>query len=325
MGWSLSSCSKGKAEVAFPERVKIVEVGPRDGFQMETAFIPTDLKVKVIDLVAEAGVSKVEATAFVSPEVIPQLRDSHEVMAGIRRRPGIRYTALVPNLKGMERALAAGVDGVRLVICATETYNQRNVGMSIAQSLEVCGQMLERAEPSGLPVEAVIAVAFGCPFEGEVSEDRVVTLARNFVDQGITELSIADSVGLANPVRIRRLLSRLQEEVPDIELSLHLHDTRGLGLANVLSALELGISAFDSSIGGLGGCPIMKGGTGNISTEDLVNMCHEMGLETGIDLDAIRRASREMERFLDRKLPSHVLAAGTREELFARSAASARS
>ncbi len=306
-----------RLESRFPERVQIVEVGPRDGFQMEQQFIPTDLKVEVIDLISAAGVPKIEATSFVSPKVMPQMADSEEVLSRVNRRPEVQYTALVPNLRGMERALAAGADGVRLVVCATETYNRRNVGMSIRESLDVCDQMLKVARQKDLPVEAVIAVAFGCPFEGEVSEDGVVSLAKEFAKLGIEELSIADSVGLAHPVHIRRLLTCLRDEIRSVKLSLHLHDTRGLGLANVLAALEIGIDTFDASIGGLGGCPIMSGGTGNISTEDLVNMCHEMGIDTGVNLETLREASRKMASFLARELPSHVLSVGTRQELFA--------
>lgn len=302
----------------LPDRVTVVEVGPRDGFQMERAFIPTEVKVEVIDRIAEAGVPKIEATSFVSPRVIPQMADADRVMASITRSPRVTYSALVPNAKGLERAAAAGVDSVRLVVCATETYNQKNVGLSIDQSMEVCRRMLDAAGDGGPRVEAVIGVAFGCPFEGGVAEERVLDMARRFSDMEIRELSVADSVGVANPAQIGRLLGRLQETLPGVALSLHLHDTRGLGLANVLAALEVGIDTFDSSIGGLGGCPITTVSSGNIATEDLVHMCHEMGIETGVDLGVLREASRTVERLLGRTLPSHVLAAGTREELFAK-------
>lgn len=303
---------------ALPSSVRVVEVGPRDGFQMEQDFIPTELKIEVIDVISAAGVSKIEATSFVSPTVIPQLADSSQVMESIERRPGTLYTALVPNLRGLERATQVRVDAVRLVVCATETYNKRNVGMSIDESLADCAAILEQAAQSGTAVEAVIAVAFGCPFEGAVEEAAVLRLAERFADLGIEELSIADSIGVANPRQMKRLMPRIQDAVPDVQLSLHLHDTRGLGLANVLAALEVGIDTFDSSIGGLGGCPITSASTGNISTEDLVHMCSEMGLETGVDLDQVRAASRRMEAFLKRRLPSRVLTAGSRAELFAR-------
>ena len=301
---------------ALPKRVELVEVGPRDGFQMERALIPTDLKVEVIDLISRAGLPKIETTSFVSPKVIPQLADSDEVMGRITRRPGTRYTALVANMRGLERALGADADAVRLVVCATDTYNRKNVGMSIDDSLESCRQMVKRAESTALSVEAVIAVAFGCPFEGEVPEEQVIDLALRFADSGIRELSVADSVGVANPIQLRNLMARLKETLPEVTFSLHLHDTRGLGLANVFAALEIGIDTFDSSIGGLGGCPITTVASGNISTEDLIHLCHEMAIETGIDLDKLRQASRKIGSFLQRQLPSRVLAAGTRQELF---------
>jgi hydroxymethylglutaryl-CoA lyase len=304
--------------VEVPKKVQIVEVGPRDGFQMESAFIPTDLKVEIIDSIAAAGVSKIETTSFVSPRVIPQMMDADEVMARITRRPGTRYTALVPNLRGAERAIEAGVNGIRLVVCATETYNRKNVGMSIDGSLDVLQATRRIAGPAGVEVEAVIGVAFGCPFEGQVADEHVFRLALRFQELGITELSVADSVGLANPARIQRVMSNLLGHLDGVALSLHLHDTRGLGLPNALAAMQVGIDIFDSSIGGLGGCPIMQGGTGNISTEDLVNMCHEIGVATGISVARIQETSRRMEEFLGHSLPSHVLAAGTPDQLYTR-------
>ena len=304
--------------MTYPDRVTIVEVGPRDGFQVEHEFIPTELKVEVIDAVARAGVRKIETSSFVSPKFVPQLSDAAEVFKAIDRQPGTRYTALVPNLKGAERALEAGADGVRLVMTSTETYNKKNVGMTIDQSLEVCRQILTRLEGEPMTVEAVVALAFGCPFEGPVSEDRVSELAHRFVDMGVRELSIADSVGLGNPRRLASTMTRLRSEHPEIAFSLHLHDTRGLGLANVMAALQVGIDTFDASIGGLGGCPVFPNGAGNIATEDLANLCEEMGIETGIDIGAIQEISRTMQDFLGRRLPSRVLLAGTPDQLYAR-------
>ncbi len=298
-------------------RIHLIEVGPRDGFQMETAFIPTELKVEVLDLVAQAGVSKIEATSFVHPKVIPQMRDAAEVLARVHRRPGVSYTVLVPNLKGLERALEAGVDGVRLVICVTEAYNQRNVGMSVAESVAACREMLHLAAPAECPIEVILGVAFGCPLAGAVPEDRVVELALDLARIGVRELSVADSVGLAHPRQVARLTSRLRRELEGVALSLHLHDTRGLGLANAAAALDEGIDTFDASIGGLGGCPVVPGGAGNVATEDLVNLCEEMGFETGVDIAKLRRASRKVAKFLGRDLPGRLLYAPTREELFA--------
>ena len=304
--------------MAYPKRVTVVEVGPRDGFQVEREFIPTELKIEVVDAIARAGVSKIETTSFVSPKMVPQLADAADVMAGIERRPGTRYTALVPNLKGVERAIEAGADGVRLVVTTTETYNRKNVGMTVDQSLDVCREILARVEGERISVEAVVALAFGCPFEGPVSEDRVAELSHRFVGMGIRELSIADSVGLANPVQISKTMGRLRSELAGVALSLHLHDTRGLGLANVLAALEVGIDTFDASIGGLGGCPVLSHGAGNIATEDLANMCEEMGIHTGIDIGAIQDISLKMQDFLGRDLPSRVLTAGTPGQLYSR-------
>jgi hydroxymethylglutaryl-CoA lyase len=310
--------------MSLPKRVTIVEVGPRDGFQMETAILPTDVKVGVIELLAQAGVPKIEATSFVSPKLIPQLADAADVMALVKRRPGTRYTVLVPNAKGAERAVAARADGIRLVICASETYNQRNVGMSVAESLALLPRILEVARPSGTPVEAVIGLAFGCPFEGEVPEARVIALAREIAGHGVLDISLADSIGTANPVQVRRVADRALRELPQARFSLHIHDTRGLGLANVLAALECGIDCFDAGFGGLGGCPVFAGASGNIPTEDLVNMCEEMGIETGIDLGPLREAARRVQELLGRTLPSHVLRVGTRAELYARAAARQR-
>ena len=304
--------------MSYPERVTIVEVGPRDGFQVESQFIPTELKVEVIEAIAEAGVRKIETSSFVSPKFVPQLADAADVFAAIDRRPGTRYTALVPNLKGAERALAAGADAVRLVVTTTETYNRKNVGMTVDESLDVCRQILDRLQGEPIAVEAVIALAFGCPFEGPVSPDRVAELAHRFVAMGIRELSIADSVGLGNPVQIAGTMARLRSELDGVALSLHLHDTRGLGLANVVAALEVGIDTFDASIGGLGGCPVLSDGAGNIATEDLANMCEEMGIDTGVDIAAIQTISLRMQEFLGRRLPSRVLTAGTPGQLFAR-------
>jgi hydroxymethylglutaryl-CoA lyase len=300
----------------YPTRVTIVEVGPRDGFQVEREFIPTELKVEVIDAIAAAGVRKIETSSFVSPNFVPQLADAAEVFSNIDRRSGTRYTALVPNLKGVERAIDAGADGVRLVVTTTDTYNLKNVGMTVEQSLGVGREITARLSREPIEMEAVIALAFGCPFEGPVSEDRVAELAHRFANMGVRELSIADSVGLGNPRAISKTMARLKDELDGVALSLHLHDTRGLGLANVVAALNVGIDTFDASIGGLGGCPVLSDGAGNIATEDLANMCHEMGIETGIDIEAVQAISRKMQDFLGRGLPSRVLKAGTPGQLY---------
>lgn len=303
----------------LPTTATIVEVGPRDGFQMETTFIPTDLKVDVINRVARAGVRKVEATSFVNPKVIPQMADADEVMRRIERRPGVVYAALIPNARGARRAADAGADSLRLVVCCTETYNQRNVGMSVRQSMEQAREILGIAAAARVKSEVTLALSFGCPFEGTVPGDRVAALAGELAEIGFAEICIADSIGVANPVQMKRLMNRLRTEIGErAHLSLHLHDTRGLGLANVVSALECGIDTFDASLGGLGGCPIMVGGTGNIPTEGVVNLCEELGIATGIDIAAIQAAARLLQDFLGRELPSPVLKSGTRGQLFER-------
>lgn len=301
-----------------PQSVSIVEVGPRDGFQMEKAFIPTDLKVQVIDLLSAAGLCSIEATSFVNPRVIPQMADSAEVMARIARRPGAIYKALVPNLKGAERAFEAGADAIELVIVASESYNRRNVSMSVDQSIAACGEIAKAAAARGIPLEVVIGTAFGCPLEGHVPEDQVERVASAVAASRIARLSLADSIGAANPAQVKRLVARIKNTLPAMPLSLHLHNTRGLGLANALAGFEAGIDTFDAGLGGLGGCPVVPGATGNVATEDMVNLFEEMGVSTGVDLDRVREASNLMQKFLDRPLPSYILHTGTTAELYAR-------
>lgn len=301
----------------LPTRLEITEVGPRDGFQMESTFIPTELKVATLDLLSASGVREIEATSFVHPRVIPQMADADRVMAQLRRSSDVRYLALVPNRRGAERAIAAGADGLRLVVCATETYNLANVGLTVTESLGQFGDIVRLGEEHGIEVSAVMAAAFGCPFEGTVADATVIDLARKLVDLGSKRVGLGDSAGLANPRQIRRLLGRYRDQV-DHPLWLHLHDTRGFGIANTLAAMEEGVTRFDTSLGGLGGCPVMKGASGNVATEDLLYLCDEMGIETGIDLDTVRRASRGLQDFLGRPLASRVLQAGTRDELVAR-------
>jgi hydroxymethylglutaryl-CoA lyase len=301
-----------------PDRVTIVEVGPRDGFQMETTFLPTELKVEVIDLLSEAGLTRIEATSFVSPRVIPQMADAALVMSRITRRTGTRYVALVPNLKGATHALAAKADALEVVIVASESYNHRNVGMSVDESLAATRGIVDAAKAAGVPVQVVIGCSFGCPLEGPVKEAQVERIARASAAMGIERLSLADSIGVANPKQVRQLVERIRGALPEPALSLHIHNTRGLGLVNVLAGFEAGIDTFDAGLGGLGGCPIFPGATGNVATEDVVNLFEEMGVSTGVDLPRVREASRKVQDFLGRPLPSHILRVGTRAELYAR-------
>ena len=301
----------------MPPRIHLIEVGPRDGFQMESQFVPTELKVRTIDRLAQSGVAEIEAVSFVHPQVIPQMRDAEAVMQTIERKRGVRYSALVPNLRGAERALRAEVDALHVVIAVTETYNRRNVGMDVAESVAHLEAIVAAADtvPVAVPVTATLAVAFGCPFEGQPRVDRVVQLARRLVDAGVDQVGLADTAGLGHPPLLRTIVRAVQTAVPDRVPRLHLHDTRGLGIANALAAMEVGVTTFDTSFGGLGGCPIMHGASGNVATEDLVNLCNEIGIATDVDLDVVRSVSRELEQFLGRHLPSHVLQSGTRAEL----------
>lgn len=302
----------------LPARARIIEVGPRDGFQMERRFVPTALKIETALALAAAGLREIEVTSFVHPRVIPQLADAEAVMAAVRGVDGPRWIALVPNQRGARRALAAGAHAVRLVIAVTDAYNRRNVGSSVDESIAGFGAIAADARAAGAEASVVLGVALGCPIEGEVPAAEVAGVARRCVDLGAAEIGIADSYGVANPLAVRRAIRAVRRAVPATPLWMHLHDTRGMGLANALAALEEGVAAFDVAFGGLGGTPIMKGASGNIATEDLVYMLHEMGVATGVDLDAVRAVSRRLQGWLGRVLPSHVLLAGTREELVAR-------
>lgn len=306
-------------ELRWPKRVEVVEVGPRDGFQMERALIPTELKVEIIELLATSGAGEIEAVSFVSPRVIPQMRDADEVMRSVlARREGSspRFSALVPNQRGAERALEAGVDSLHVVVAASETYNRRNVGLSVDQSLTALAAIVGRVD-GRMPVAATLAVTFGCPFEGQLADDRLVDLAGRLAETGIDCLGLADTAGLGHPLLIRRVVRKMRRSLPGTPLRLHLHDTRGLGLANAMAALEEGVTIFDTAFGGLGGCPVMAGASGNLPTEDFVHFLNESGIESGVSLDVIREASRRISGFLGRELPSRVLASGTREELMA--------
>ena len=299
------------------QAVNIVEVGPRDGFQMEKAFIPTDLKVRVIDLLSGSGLRSIEATSFVNPKVIPQMADAAEVMSRITRLAGTIYKVLVPNLKGAERAIEAKADALELVIVASESYNRKNVGMSVDQSIAACGEIAKLAASRSVPLEVVIGTSFGCPIEGPVLEAQVERIARAVVAFPVSRLSLADSIGAANPAQVTRLVARIRAALPGMPLSLHLHNTRGLGLANAVAGFQAGVDTFDSGLGGLGGCPVFPGATGNVATEDMVNLFEEMGVSTGVNLEKVREASRLMQQFLDRPLPSYILRVGTTAELFA--------
>jgi isopropylmalate/homocitrate/citramalate synthase len=272
--------------------VRIYEVGPRDGLQAEAAAVSTDDKLRFLELLAEAGLKEIEATSFVSPGAVPQLADADELMSRLERRPGVRYPVLVPNRRGLERALAAQVDAICLFTAATESYVQRNIGMGIAESLAAFAPIAEEARRRGWWLRAYLSTAFGCPYEGEVEPRAVVSVAEQLLAMGVDELSVSDTVGAAAPADVRRVLAALRAAgvQPEV-LALHLHDTRGTALANVMAAMDEGVAAFDSSTGGTGGSPFAPGAAGNLATEDLVYLLDRQGVRHGVDLDGVLRAA----------------------------------
>jgi len=294
----------------LPARVTMCEVGPRDGFQIEPVFIPTEQKIEVVDLLSEAGVPRIEVTSFVHPKVVPQLRDAEAVMAGIRRRPGTRYAALVPNDKGAVRALDAGVDEIHTVLSASESHNLANVNMTIGESLEKLRAVMQVAERARIPVACGISTVFGCPFEGEVPLEQIERIVGALVGMGARAVGLADTTGMANPRQVGRVLERLVPRFPGVEWTLHTHDTRAMAIPNILAAMEHGVGHFDSSIGGLGGCPFAPGASGNVCSEDLVHCLHAMGIETGIDLDRLVGVSRRVQEIVGRALPGQIVKAG---------------
>jgi hydroxymethylglutaryl-CoA lyase len=295
-----------------PPEVRIREVGPRDGFQNEPEVIATDDKVRLIGMLAASGLRRLEVTSFVRPDVIPQLADAEDVLRRIERPAGVSYSVLVPNERGLERALPLRdrFDEVNLFLSATETHNRKNVNRSIAESLEGLGRTIRRARAEDLRCEGVISVSFGCPFEGEVPQDGVFAIAEGLAEAGCEEVSFGDTTGMANPRQVEEFFAAARERLSDVELTAHFHNTRGQGLANVLAALSAGVASFEAAFGELGGSPVSPGATGNISTEDLVSMLHEMGIGTGIDLAALIEASRAVQELLGRPLGAHVLRAG---------------
>jgi hydroxymethylglutaryl-CoA lyase len=291
----------------------IREVGPRDGFQNEPEVVPTDAKVRLIELLAASGLKRIEATSFVRADVIPQLADGAEVLRRVRVPEDVELSVLIPNERGLGNALELRdrFQEINVFLSASETHNRRNVNRSIEESLSGLERVLGRAREEGLRCEGVISVAFGCPYEGHVPPERVFAIARRLRDAGAQEIGFGDTTGMANPVQVRSYFPAAREALGDaVELTAHFHNTRGQGLANVLAAFDAGVRSFESSFGELGGCPVPAGATGNIATEDLVSMLHEMGVETGISLDALLEAARAAQEVLGRPLGSHLLTAG---------------
>ena len=296
----------------LPERVRIREVGPRDGFQNEPEVIATDDKVRLVEMLARTGIRRLEVTSFVRPDVIPQVADGAEVLRRAEIPDGVSVSVLIPNERGLDNALALRdrFQEVNVFLSASETHNRKNVNRSIEESLSGLERVVGRAVGEGIRCEGVISVSFGCPYEGFVPPDRVFGIAERLAAAGCSEIAFGDTTGMANPVQARQLLAAARERLPGVELTAHFHNTRGQGLANVLAALEGGIRSFESSFGELGGCPVPRGATGNIATEDLVSMLHEMGYSTGIDLEALVECAREVQRVLGRSLSGHVIVAG---------------
>ncbi|HEY6214844.1 MAG TPA: hydroxymethylglutaryl-CoA lyase [Vicinamibacterales bacterium] len=287
-----------------PRRIAVVEVGPRDGLQNERAHVATADKIEFVNRLSAAGLPVIEVSAFVSPKWVPQMADASEVFAGIVRRPGTRYTALVPNLAGLERAQAAGVAEVAVFAASTETFSRKNINQSIDASLTAYAEVCTRAIAAGLRVRGYLSTAFGCPFEGAVDPRRVAELAARLVAMGVYEVAVSDTIGIAHPGQVPRVLEAVLARVPAAQLALHFHDTRGTALANVLAAMPFGVTTFDASAGGLGGCPYAPGAAGNLATDDLIYMLDGMGIETGVSLTALTEASAFIESKIDHRLAS---------------------
>jgi hydroxymethylglutaryl-CoA lyase len=299
--------------LTFPRSATLREVGTRDGIQSIGAFVDTGAKVELIDALSASGLRRIEATSFVSPKAVPQMADAAEVMARIRRDPGISYEALVPNVRGAEDALAAHVDAMLVVLTASETFNRKNVRMSVEQSLGQFAEVKRRADAAAVPCIGAVGTAFGCPYEGDVPAERVLDLLGRFAALGFREVMIADTTGMANPLQVRRTIVRVLDQWGDrLQIGLHFHNTRGMGLANVVAGLEAGITTFDASVAGIGGCPFAPEAAGNVSTEDCAHMLQEIGVATGIDLDRLIGAARLAQRVLGRELPGQVMKAGPR-------------
>jgi hydroxymethylglutaryl-CoA lyase len=292
--------------LSLPRTVRIVDVAPRDGLQNEPKSVPASVKIELIERLQDAGVTAVEATAFVSPKWVPQMADHAEVMAGIRKRPGVAYPVLVPNMKGFEAARAAGAEEIAVFGAATETFSRKNINCSIAESLERFAPVVEAARAQGVRVRGYISCAAGCPYEGEVAPRAVADLADKLYRMGCYEVSLGDTIGVGTPKKIRAVIEAVAKKVPIAKIGGHYHDTYGQALANIYASLELGVKIFDSSVAGLGGCPYAKGATGNVATEDVIYMLDGLGIETGVDLEKLFRAGEFICRELGREPASRV-------------------
>jgi isopropylmalate/homocitrate/citramalate synthase len=297
------------------DTVKIVEVGPRDGLQNEKATVPAEAKIAFITALGDAGLRTIEAGAFVSPKWVPQMADTADVYRNIPKDPGVEYPVLVPNMKGLERALEAGVTSISIFTAASDTFNQRNINMSIDESFENYAPVAARARAEGLRVRGYVSTAFGCPYEGDVAPEKVLEVCARLLDLGCYEVSVGDTIGVGTPMQVQGVIGMLLQVIPAKRLAMHFHDTRGTALANTLAALEMGISTFDASAGGLGGCPYAPGASGNLATEDLVYMLDGMAIESGVDLNRLVAASSIVAPYLDHPLPGRYLQACTKAKM----------
>ncbi|GAB3054954.1 hydroxymethylglutaryl-CoA lyase [Micromonospora schwarzwaldensis] len=298
----------------LPDAVSIREVGPRDGLQNEEP-IPTDAKVRLLDALSRTGVRRIEAVSFVHPKAIPQMADADEVWQRAAKVDGVRYSALVPNTRGAQRALAAGFTEIEVVVSASDTHNRRNVNRSTDESLDDIAELIALLHEAGATAEVIVATSFGCPYEGDVDPARVAAIVDRVVRDGADRVAFGDTTGMGTPRRVRELVTAVRDRNAQVPVLLHFHNTRGTALANMLTAMELGVTEFDASVGGLGGCPYAPGASGNLATEEAVHMLHDMGVDTGIDLDALIEAAELAEHLLAKKLPSGVLRAGPRTRL----------
>jgi isopropylmalate/homocitrate/citramalate synthase len=297
------------------DSVRVVEVGPRDGLQNEKVVLPTQAKIEFITALSDAGHKAIEAGAFVSPKWVPQMADTAEVYAEIPKDPGVEYPVLVPNMRGLERAIDAGVKSIAIFTAASDTFNKRNINMTIDESFENYAPVAARAREEGMRVRGYVSTAFGCPYEGDVPEEKVLEVCARLLDLGCYEVSVGDTIGVGTPMQVQGVIGVLLQVIPASRLAMHFHDTRGTALANTLAALEMGIATFDASSGGLGGCPYAPGASGNLATEDLIYMLDRMGIETGVDLNRLVQASRIIAPYLDHPLPGRYLQACTKGTL----------
>ncbi len=317
-----TACARGKPDQTslvppvmlqnLPERVSVYEVSPRDGLQNERATVPLRAKMRLIDALVSAGLTRIEITSFVSPKWIPQLADADEVARHVAPPPGVSFSALCPNPKGLERALAAGIREIAVFVSASETHNRKNVNKTVADTLKAFEATVGPAREAGLRVRGYVSTVWGCPYEGDVDPDRAVSIAKTLLDMGCYQVSLGDTIGVGTPRHTARILERMLREIPVPKLAMHMHDTRGTALANVLVGLDMGIRDFDASVGGMGGCPYAPGAAGNLATEDLVYMLHGMGIATGIDLERLVEAGKVAESAVGRALPGKVHLAGVR-------------